>query len=104
MNLHGFDVLTKPNSDYLRILLVNHRPPIDPVTGGPLDAEKFGANSTIELFETQSGSPVMRHVKTYAHELIQTPNRVTWVSEDAFLYTNDHTVKIGLVYIKLPIP
>ena len=97
LNLHGFDVRADHNTDNLRILLINHRPPMDPVTGEALDAKLVGANSTIELFQTKAGSDTMRHVRTYADNLIQTPNRVAWVNDHAFVFSNDHTAKVGLV-------
>jgi hypothetical protein len=99
MNLHGLDILPDKHTDTLRILLVNHRPSIDPVTGKLLDATKVGANSTIEQFQTKAGSSTMRHVRTYAHEVIQTPNRVAWVNDHAFVFTNDHSGKVGVVRI-----
>src|SRR3954451_23245534 len=46
LNLHGLDIRADRHTNILRILLLNHRPPLDPVTGDPLDATKFGANST----------------------------------------------------------
>jgi hypothetical protein len=97
LNLHGLDIRPDPNTDTLHILLNNHRPPIDPVTGELLDATVIGANSTIEQFITRVGSSSMRHVHTYADPLIQTPNRVAWVNDHAFLFTNDHSAKVGLV-------
>lgn len=100
LNLHGFDVRVDPNTDTLRLLLINHRPPIDPVTGEALDAKIVGANSTIELFQTKAGSETMRHVRTYADELIMTPNRVAWVNDHAFVFTNDHSAKVGFVSTK----
>lgn len=103
-NLHGFDIRPDPKTGTLRILLVNHRPPIDPLTGAPLDAVTLGANSTIELFHTQVGSVSMKHIKTYADPAIQTPNQVAWVNDDDFLFTNDHSAKVGFVsYIKISI-
>ena len=39
----------------------------------------------------------MRHVRTYADELIQTPNRVAWVNDHAFVFSNDHGAKVGFV-------
>jgi arylesterase/paraoxonase len=99
LNLHGLDIRTDKHTNVLRILLVNHRPPIDPATGEVLDATKHGANSTIEQFQTEVGSSSMRHVRTYFHTVIQTPNRVAWVSDHSFLFTNDHTNKIGPVSI-----
>jgi len=100
-NLHGFDIIPDPESgsDTLRFLLINQRPSLDPVTGISLNATKVGANSTVELFESRIGSGTMRYVKTYASPMIQTPNRVAWVKHDAFLFTNDHGAKVGMVWI-----
>jgi arylesterase/paraoxonase len=97
LNLHGFDVRGDKNTDTLRILLINHRPPIDPTTGEFLDAAVVGANSTIELFQTKAGSDTMRHVRKYAHDLIETPNNVAWINDDSFVFTNDHSGKVGFV-------
>jgi arylesterase / paraoxonase len=97
LNLHGFDVRGDKNTDTLRILLINHRPPIDPATGEFLDAAVVGANSTIELFQTKAGSDTMRHVRTYIHNLIETPNNVAWINDDSFVFTNDHSGKVGFV-------
>lgn len=97
MNLHGFDIRQDENTDALHILLINHRPPIDPDTGEPLDATHVGANSTIEHFRTDVGSDSMRLVKTYVDPLIQTPNRVAWVTDTSFVFTNDHSAKVGYV-------
>jgi arylesterase/paraoxonase len=101
LNLQGMDIRADDNTDVLRILLVNHRPPIDPITGEAVDATKVGANSTIEQFQTTVGSSSMRHVRTYHHKVIQTPNNVAWVSDHSFVFTNDHTRKIGIVSISL---
>jgi arylesterase/paraoxonase len=79
-------VRADPNTDVLRILLINHRPPFDPTAGEPLDPKLVGANSTIELFQTTAGSDTMKHVRTYADGLIQTPNRVAWVNDHAFVF------------------
>jgi hypothetical protein len=97
MNLHGFDIRHDKNTDVLHILLINHRPPIDLEHGEPLDATIIGANSTIEHFRTEVDSDGMRHVRTYANALIQTPNRVAWATDDSFVFTNDHSVKVGFV-------
>ncbi|TGO39589.1 hypothetical protein BHYA_0051g00300 [Botrytis hyacinthi] len=94
-NLHGFDIRPDPKTGTLRILLINHRPPFDPLTGTTLDAVTLGANSTIELFHTQVGSVSMKHIKTYADPAIQTPNQVAWVNDDDFVFTNDHSQKVG---------
>ncbi|KAA8572651.1 hypothetical protein EYC84_003246 [Monilinia fructicola] len=92
-NLHGFDIRLDPKSDTLSLLLINHRPPINPVTGVSLDAVGLGANSTIELFQSHVGSDSMRHVRTYTDPAIQTPNQVAWVNDNAFVFTNDHSAK-----------
>jgi arylesterase / paraoxonase len=97
LNLHGFDIRGDRNTDVLRIILINHRPPIDPVTGEALDATIVGANSTIEQFQTTVGGDTMRHLRTYIDPLIQTPNRVAWVTEHSFVFTNDHSNKVGFV-------
>ncbi|KAL9940611.1 hypothetical protein V8E36_000099 [Tilletia maclaganii] len=114
LNLHGIGVLEVPSkpkasddadvvldTSYkpptLYLYINNHRPPVDPATGNLLNAEKLGANSTIEIFKTTLGSNTLEHVKTYADELISTPNRVAPVSPDAFLWTNDHYRKTGLL-------
>ncbi|TVY76064.1 Serum paraoxonase/arylesterase [Lachnellula suecica] len=95
LSLHGLDIRPDKHTDTLRILLVNHRPSVDPVTGELLDNVKVGANSTIEQFQTKAGSDTMRHVRTYANDVIHTPNRVAWVNDHAFVFTNDHSGKVG---------
>lgn len=95
LNLHGLDIRADKHTDMLRILLVNHRPPVDPVTGEYLDATAVGANSTIEQFLTKAGTTTMRHIKTFNHPLIHTPNRVAWVTDASFVLTNDHSGKVG---------
>ncbi|KAM3080868.1 hypothetical protein ACMFMG_004827 [Clarireedia jacksonii] len=94
-NLHGFDIREDATTNSLHFILINHRPPFDPITGEALNPDKTGANSTIEHFESKIGSSSLKHVKTYSSETIKTPNRVTWVSEHAFAFTNDHSNKVG---------
>lgn len=101
LGLHGISFLANNKSNMLRILLVNHRPPIDPVTGEFLDASKVGANSTIEHFLTEAGSSSIRYVRTHVNELIKTPNSVQWLSDHSFVVTNDNSVKVGAVSIIL---
>jgi arylesterase/paraoxonase len=96
LNLHGLDIW-EDSKQKLHILLINHRPPFDPTTGQALDATKVGANSTIELFEAAADGSIMHHVRTYHDNAIQTPNDVAWIGEDAFVFTNDHSWKVGLV-------
>lgn len=100
LNLHGMDIVEDSNHK-LHILLINHRPPLDPITGQALDAVKVGANSTIELFEVDAEAQTMNHIRTYHHDSIQTPNSVAWVGNDEFVFTNDHSSKVGLVSISL---
>ena len=98
LNLHGIDI-REDSEQNLHILLINHRPPFDLITGQPLDATVVGANSTIELFVAAAGAQSMQHVKTYHHDSIQTPNAVAWISDEEFVFTNDHSSKVGLVSI-----
>lgn len=78
----------------LRIFLNNHRPHLDPA-GNELDGKTYGANSTVELFETTLGSDSMNHIRTYSSPLVVTPNMVAPVDADSFLVTNDHGEKLG---------
>jgi hypothetical protein len=94
LDLHGLDV--RNIEGRLRFWLINHRPPVDPVTGEFLDASTFGANSTVEIFDLDETSETLVHVKTVASEAIITPNNVA-VEEDGlgFVITNDHNTKTG---------
>jgi arylesterase/paraoxonase len=85
-NLHGMGV-HMIDEETLRIFLINHRPQADPHTNG--------ANSTVELFESTLGSDTMRHIKTYADEVIMTPNDLTPTGPDSFVFSNDHHIKVG---------
>ena len=100
LNLHGIAVHEIPAKSAelkptLRIFLNNHRPPIDPVSKTVMDATKVGANSTVELFEATLGEGRMRHIRTYASDVIRTPNRPAAVGPDSFVFTNDHKTKVG---------
>jgi arylesterase/paraoxonase len=90
-NLHGIGVhLFEGGSEEekkMRIFLINHRP--------QPEAEKYGANSTVELFETTLGSGSMQHLKTFADPVIFTPNDITPTGPDSFVFSNDHHVKVG---------
>ena len=98
INLQGFDVHVGDNDPpTLRMLLVNNRPFLDPVTGALLDATKLGANATIELFETTLGSKELRYVKTFHDPAIQTPNNVAFMGPDVFVITNDKSAIHGFV-------
>ena len=98
LDLHGIDIRadfgTPPK---LKLLVVNHRPPMDPDTGSLLDAAKIGANSTIEIFESVVGETTMKHIKTYSSPVIDTPNDVAWITDKTFVFTNDRSGKVGLV-------
>jgi arylesterase/paraoxonase len=102
INLHGISMHESADGT-LSILLNNHRPSIDPETGAEYDAKLMGANSTIELFRSKVGSAEMTHVKTWADETIQTPNKIIFAnpaeSDEEILWTNDHSGKIGIVSI-----
>jgi DNA-binding beta-propeller fold protein YncE len=80
--------------------LINHRPPVDHVTGEFLDALVVGANSTVEIFDLDETSDTLEHVKTVASEAIFTPNGVA-VEEDGlgFVITNDHNTKTGTMRV-----
>ncbi|KAJ5165782.1 calcium-dependent phosphotriesterase [Penicillium capsulatum] len=94
LDLHGFDV--RKIDGRLRFWLINHRPPVDHVTGEYLDALVLGANSTVEIFDLDETSDTLEHIKTVASEAIITPNGVA-VEEDGlgFVITNDHNTKTG---------
>lgn len=91
LDLHGFDVEALDDSR-LRFWMVNHRPPVDE-KNIVLDANKLGANSTIEVFEVTRGSSEMKHVSTISNEVIATPNKVAAVGDGGVLITNDHNIK-----------
>lgn len=105
INLHGIGVHIMPSQSAstpdeappkpsLRLFLNNHRPTLD-ARGRPVDNNKTGANSTVEIFETTLGSDSMKHIKTFHDPLIRTPNRVAPAGPDSFLFTNDHFLKTG---------
>ncbi|CAO1624842.1 unnamed protein product [Sympodiomycopsis kandeliae] len=97
LTVHGMGTWKDPHSNMLRLFIVNHRPPVDALTGAIQveAATKQGANSTIEIFETELGSDTARHIRTVAHPLIMTPNDVDGIGPDSFYVTNDHHVKKG---------
>ncbi|KAB8236667.1 uncharacterized protein BDW43DRAFT_241850 [Aspergillus alliaceus] len=100
--LHGFDVRPIDNGRRLRFWLVNHRLPVDTVTGKRLlDATKIGANSTIEVYDLDlrhsEESNRLEHVKTIVSDAIISPNNLVVVDDErgGFLVTNDHGTKAG---------
>jgi hypothetical protein len=82
---HGLDAYvdrTDPTSPTVRLFIVNHRPP---TTGDP---KVVGADSVVELFETKLDSDSVRHLHTFRHEGIRTPNDVSADSPSSFYTTN----------------
>jgi len=97
LSLQGFDIKEdSENEGLLHIVLVNHRPSIDASSGNLLDNEEVGANSTLEYFTTKVGESSMAYQKTFSHSTITTPNRVAWLNDFKFAFTNDHSSKVGL--------
>jgi hypothetical protein len=88
LDLHGFDVEIDEDKQILRFWMINHRPPVD-IKGKLLDGSKFGANSTIEVFELRRGQQLMKHLKTITHDAIKTPNGLVLTGKDEFVITND---------------
>ncbi|KAJ3520758.1 hypothetical protein NM208_g13581 [Fusarium decemcellulare] len=91
LNLVGFAGIDSSDSDSDRVelLVINLQPSVD-AEGKIGDQYVNGPNSTIELFQTGAGATELKHVRTYAHGQIATPNRVAALSRDAFYVTNDH--------------
>ena len=96
LDLHGFDVTRTAGG--LRFWLLNHRPPVDAQGVQLKDATKFGANSTVEIFDLKAGSDELKHVKTIHDKAIISPNNLA-VEDDGvgFLLTNDHSGKVGML-------
>ncbi|KAF8629258.1 hypothetical protein AX17_005837 [Amanita inopinata Kibby_2008] len=94
LSLHGMDVVpssTKP--EQLFVYLINHRAPPNGQS-----ANLVGADSVVEIFETQVGSSVLTHVKTVEDPAIITPNDVIGYGDgQTFYVTNDHGEKTGLL-------
>lgn len=95
LDLVGFDV--RKIDGRLRFWLINHRPPIDQVTGEFLDPYAVGANSTIEIFDLDDDTETLKHMKTITSDAILSPNNLA-VEEDGlgFVITNDHNTKVGM--------
>ncbi|CAG8976810.1 hypothetical protein HYALB_00009074 [Hymenoscyphus albidus] len=81
----------------LRLMINNHRPPVYVDGGG--DVAKYGANSTIEVFELRRGSEVLEFVRTiWSPEVLVTPNNLVDLGDGeggGVLVTNDHSRKVG---------
>jgi arylesterase / paraoxonase len=100
LNVVGFGATDDDKDGSIRLWIVNDRPSLDIAKGEFLDQARFGANATIELFRAGPNANQMKHLKTFSHEQIATPNRIAPVGgrTDAFYFTNDHgTSKVGWV-------
>ena len=95
MDVAGFDA-EMVDATTLRFYLVNLRPPVDAALQHT-DAAKTGANSTIEVFEYKKGESSMKHLRTVAAPEIISPNKVAALDDGAFVFSNDHSEKVGLV-------
>ncbi|KAF7525450.1 hypothetical protein G7054_g11091 [Neopestalotiopsis clavispora] len=98
LNVVGFGATDDDKDGSIRLWIVNDRPSLDIAKGEFLDQARFGANATIELFRAGPNANQMKHLKTFSHEQIATPNRIAPVGgrTDAFYFTNDHgTSKVG---------
>ncbi|KAA8645032.1 uncharacterized protein ATNIH1004_009243 [Aspergillus tanneri] len=110
LDLHGFDVRVI-DGNRLRFWLINHRPPLDLLTGGQLlDASNVGANSTIEVYDLDirrgGDSNYLEHVKTIVSDAIISPNNLVALDDNdnsrgGFLLTNDHNTRAPGVLRKL---
>ncbi|KAH7888581.1 hypothetical protein F5I97DRAFT_2003355 [Phlebopus sp. FC_14] len=90
--VHGMDVVVSNHDpSTLYVYLVNHRKP------QAADPNKVGADSVIELFETQLGGNTLKHIKTFEDPtVIITPNDVVGSPDGkSFHFTNDHQWKAG---------
>lgn len=90
LSLNGFNAVDMGNG-VLRLLLVNNRPSLDPVTGTyAADQTSAGVNATIEVFETRGDKAVLSHLFTLTSPNISTPNRVAAFGDRGVYITNDH--------------
>jgi arylesterase/paraoxonase len=93
LSLHGMDVVpSASNHKELFVYLVNHQPFVDK------DPQKFGANSTIEIFKTKIGGSTLTHLHTVYNPVILSPNDIVGSPDGkSFYFTNDAGAKTGLV-------
>jgi hypothetical protein len=91
----GFDA-EAVDSKTLRFFITNQRPPVDEQNNF-LDAEALGANTTVEVFEMIRGQSEMRHVRTVSSPAVIAANRPAALGGGAFVVSNDHGIKLGLV-------
>ncbi|KAF9462475.1 hypothetical protein BDZ94DRAFT_1261459 [Collybia nuda] len=93
LSLHGMDVVpSSSNSKELFVYLINHRAPL-----GGREAPKVGADTSIEIFKTSTGSPKLVHQATIEDSLLISPNDVVGSPDGKSLYfTNDIGKKTGI--------
>ncbi|KAH8107861.1 hypothetical protein BXZ70DRAFT_17235 [Cristinia sonorae] len=89
--VHGMDVVPAASDpSLLYVYMVNHRVPLEG------DPAVVGADSSIEIFSTKTGSSKLKHVATIDDPVIVTPNDVVGYPDGkSFYFTNDHAVKTG---------
>ena len=89
---HGIDIYSTPDEPgTVYILAINHVP-------NPAYNKGTGENrarSRLELFQYQIGSSTARHVRSFWHPLIRTPNDVLIASPTSVFVTNDHYFREG---------
>ncbi|KAJ6002663.1 hypothetical protein N7451_005210 [Penicillium sp. IBT 35674x] len=94
LDLHGFDV--RHIGSTVRFWLINHKPPIDSITGDVLDPWTHGANSTVEIFDLNKETDTLEYVRTIYSGAIISPNNLAVDADGVgFVITNDHKGKTG---------
>lgn len=94
--LHGIGVYLHEDGKGMSIFLNSHYPPIERELAG-----KLGADSVVEVYETQVGQESMRWVATIQEDQLRTPNSVAGVGNGKVYVTNDHSTKTGSVSVPL---
>ncbi|KAK4545609.1 hypothetical protein LTR36_002561 [Oleoguttula mirabilis] len=90
-DLHLLGLTGVDSAQGINLFLVNAKPSLDPSTGDPLDNAAVGANSTIERFVlAPPHASELKHIRTFSHENITTPNNIAAMGKNAFYFTNDH--------------
>ncbi|GAA5935773.1 hypothetical protein JCM3775_007325 [Rhodotorula graminis] len=88
--VHAIELYRSPsNPNKLTIFVNSHRPPSDRSL-----APTQGADSVVEIFDTEVGSDSARYVKTIQHPLVRTPNSIAAVTDRSFYVSNDHRHKV----------
>lgn len=66
--LHSLDLVVDRSVEPARatVFLVNHKPPAGSVAGDVTAAARYGADSVVEIFETEFGSDVLTWKRTFA--------------------------------------